>query len=438
LYKNNIYDKIKLLHVLYEVIGSMKRKIFFCSVLIIFAAQFNINLYNSDFMIAVAVILFSLFAFILGRYPILPITFIVAPGVFLSRALFYFVQTGTMQGSVISYGPEIVFYLVYGICICLYFNKIDFKLTKSYMLVPIVAIDYLANLSELLLRNGINTFTLQLQIILLIVAILRTILIGGFWVGLEYQNFSLLKHEHAQRYKKLLILISRLKSEVIWMDKNSTLIENTMSTSYKLYEQLKDRDDLTALSEEALSVAKDIHEVKKEYNLIIRGISEALNSSLKDEGMNISKIIQMLQEIIDLDAKGSNKEIYWEIKIDYDFYTNKQYYLLSIFRNLFNNALEATEDSVLNIKFTSKNQENDIILYITDNGSGISDEYMEYIFNPGFSTKINYYTGEVKRGLGLSLVRDLVEKELSGKISVTSDSTGTTFKIILPKKTLEV
>lgn len=413
----------------------MKRKIFFCSVLIIFAAQFNINLYNSDFMIAVAVILFSLFAFILGRYPILPITLIVAPGVFLTRVLFYFLQTGTVQGSLLSYGPEIVFYLSYGIFIYLYFNRIDFKITKSYMLLPIVVIDYIANLFELLLRNGIYTFTIQLQFILIIVAILRTVLVGSFWVALEYQNFSLLRQEHAQRYKKLIMLISRLKSEVIWMDKNSSLIENTMNTSYKLYEQLKAKE-MTALSEEALSVAKDIHEIKKEYNLIIRGISEALNNSLKDEGMNISKIIQMLQDNIDLEAKENNKEINWEIKIGYDFYTNKQYYLLSILRNLLNNALDATENKVY-IKFILENQENDIILYITDNGNGISKEYMDYIFNPGFSTKINYSTGEVKRGLGLSLVRDLVEKELSGKISVISDSTGTTFKIILPKKNLE-
>ncbi len=156
----------------------MKRKIFFCSVFIIFAAQLNINLYNSDFMVSIAIIMFSLFAFIFGKYPILPVALIVAPCVFLSRVLYYFIQTGTLQGTLISYGPEIIFYLVYGICTWLYLSKINFKITKSSMILPFIAIDYLANLCELLLRNGGYTFSLSLQIILIIVAVLRTVL-GG-------------------------------------------------------------------------------------------------------------------------------------------------------------------------------------------------------------------------------------------------------------------
>lgn len=416
----------------------MQRKIFFCSVLIIFAAQFNINLYNSDFKISVAVILFSLFAFILGKYPILPITLIVAPGVFISRVLYYFLQAGTINGSLISYGPEIVFYLVYGICTYLYLNKINFKISKSYLIIPFIFIDYLSNLFELLLRNGLYTFTFQLQIVLIIVAILRTVLIGCFWVGLEYQNFSLLKNEHSRRYKNLMMLISKLKSEVIWMDKNSSMIEITMNTSYKLYEKLKENKELSHLSGEALTVAKDIHEIKKEYNLIMRGISEALNSSLQDEGMSFNRLLQMLQENITIEAKALNKKIQWKMQNNYDFITNKQYYLLSILRNLFNNALEATDKEVVKIDFSIETKESDIIICITDNGNGITKEHMEYIFNPGFSTKINYTTGEVKRGLGLSLVRDLVEKELLGNISVTSDLTGTTFSILLPKTAVEV
>lgn len=39
---------------------------------------------------------------------------------------------------------------------------------------------------------------------------------------------------------------------------------------------------------------------------------------------------------------------------------------------------------------------------------------MEQIFEPGFSTKINYETGEVNRGLGLSLVKDFIELRLGG------------------------
>ena len=57
---------------------------------------------------------------------------------------------------------------------------------------------------------------------------------------------------------------------------------------------------------------------------------------------------------------------------------------------------------------------------------------------PGFSTKINYETGQVSRGLGLSLVKDIVESELGGSISVTSEDGCTDFTIRIPKENLEV
>ena len=50
---------------------------------------------------------------------------------------------------------------------------------------------------------------------------------------------------------------------------------------------------------------------------------------------------------------------------------------------------------------------------------------------PGFSTKINYETGQVSRGLGLSLVKDIVESELGGSISLTSEDGCTDFIYIL-------
>ena len=69
---------------------------------------------------------------------------------------------------------------------------------------------------------------------------------------------------------------------------------------------------------------------------------------------------------------------------------------------------------------------------------GIDEEYLPTIFMPGFSTKINYETGQVSRGLGLSLVKDIVESELGGSISVTSEDGCTDFTIRIPKENLEV
>ena len=66
------------------------------------------------------------------------------------------------------------------------------------------------------------------------------------------------------------------------MKKNTTLIEETMNNSYRLFETLRDSGADPALASSALTTAKDIHEIKKEYLLIMRGISEALEQELED------------------------------------------------------------------------------------------------------------------------------------------------------------
>ena len=75
---------------------------------------------------------------------------------------------------------------------------------------------------------------------------------------------------------------------------------------------------------------------------------------------------------------------------------------------------------------------------VTDDGPGIPEEDAARLFEPGFSTKINYETGVVARGLGLPIVRDIVEQTLHGSISVKTSEEGTSFCMVLPFETLEV
>ena len=50
----------------------------------------------------------------------------------------------------------------------------------------------------------------------------------------------------------------------------------------------------------------------------------------------------------------------------------------------------------------------------------------------------DFETGKVSRGLGLSLVKDIVEEELGGVISVKSQNGCTDFTIRIPRENLEV
>lgn len=413
------------------------RLVLFSVLLLLLAAQLNMNLFGSAFKISLASILLPVLVFLFGSFPLLPVVLLTAPGVYLSRVLYAWLKTGTLDGVWLANSPEILFYLVYGLCLYFYFRQQNFKISSWWRLLPLALWDYLANLTEMLCRVGTGAFVSDVQLSLILVAAIRMAVVWLCWVALEYYGFALLKQEHAQRYRRLLLLISKLKGEVVWMDKNAAIIENTMNTSYQLYEHLKEAACAPALADEALTIAKDIHEIKKEYNLIRRGISEALDQDLNEEGMYLKEMLQLLQDSLTREAASTGKTVSWNIQVGNDFYTRKQYYLLSVLRNLFHNAVEAAVGDQVSICFIQKDAGTAWRFYISDAGKGIKEEYRPLIFRPGFSTKINYATGEVKRGLGLSLVHDLVEQELMGRVWVDEAAEETTFVLEIPKEILE-
>jgi two-component system sensor histidine kinase YcbA len=298
--------------------------------------------------------------------------------------------------------------------------------------------DYLSNLTELICRLQLDAFTVSLHVNILLVALVRTIILWAVVSGLSQYKFLLISAEHAHRYQRLILLISKLNSEIIWMHKNTTMIEDAMAKSYRLFSQLQERSADPELTQSALTVAKDIHEVKKEYLMILRGISEALDLNLHDGEMQLSDILTVLQNSILMLSSEKGKKLDFQIHTETNFKTDKHYFLLSVFRNLFTNAVEANSDGNILLGFHQRTQGNDYIFDISDNGPGIPAENLSCIFNPGFSTKINFQTGEISRGLGLNLVEDIVKNQFHGTIQVESQPGKTTFSITIPKEQLEV
>ncbi len=103
--------------------------------------------------------------------------------------------------------------------------------------------------------------------------------------------------------------------------------------------------------------------------------------------------------------------------------------LIRIMTNLVKNATHAL-DKIENKKIEVSVEENNgnVIIKIADNGRGISNEDKERVFEPKFTTKSS------GMGLGLPMVKNIVET-YNGTISFTTQlNKGTVFKIVLPKK----
>ncbi len=94
--------------------------------------------------------------------------------------------------------------------------------------------------------------------------------------------------------------------------------------------------------------------------------------------------------------------------------------------NLIQNALEAIQDipgPKLSLS-ASKSDAGQVQIYVTDNGAGISDEVIEKIFLPYYSTKTD------KSGIGLSLSQQIMMLH-HGRLEVsTGKKDGATFVLV--------
>lgn len=109
--------------------------------------------------------------------------------------------------------------------------------------------------------------------------------------------------------------------------------------------------------------------------------------------------------------------------------------LTQVFVNLITNAIDATasrDDALVCVRVSES--DNQVIVEVADNGSGIAPEIAQQIFEPFFTTK----EAGVGLGIGLSIVSDLV-REFGGTIAVShSDLGGASFRVSLERVDQEV
>ena len=101
--------------------------------------------------------------------------------------------------------------------------------------------------------------------------------------------------------------------------------------------------------------------------------------------------------------------------------------MVQVFNNLLKNAIQSIpEDRTGKIEIKLETNEQNVIIEISDNGSGIPEEIHDKLFVPNFTTKSN------GMGLGLAIAKNIIEIS-GGDISFKSNQNeGTSFTITLP------
>lgn len=105
--------------------------------------------------------------------------------------------------------------------------------------------------------------------------------------------------------------------------------------------------------------------------------------------------------------------------------------LSQVMLNILNNARDAlferhVEAPAITVAVTGGDKVGRII--VCDNGGGIPDELIDRVFDPFFSTK----DAADGTGLGLYMVKSIVEKSMKGSVTVRNTGTGAEFTITLP------
>lgn len=168
------------------------------------------------------------------------------------------------------------------------------------------------------------------------------------------------------------------------------------------------------------------NEVNRINKIITQFLSYAKPIELNPKQVEINAYLGDIYKLLETQAKqksikfilqGSDK---FNVSIDADLIKQS---LLNIITNAFD---AVTDDGKVVINYYK--HRDDLIIEISDNGTGISTELQKKIFDLYFTTKKD------GNGLGLSITQKIITQH-NGSISVTSKvNFGTTFKITLPIK----
>jgi signal transduction histidine kinase len=207
----------------------------------------------------------------------------------------------------------------------------------------------------------------------------------------------------------------------------------------KIHQEILDHDDISPTIKQQLKSTNytqsldEIAEVIEETstgllrikNIVADLCGFARNEEKKVSNFDVNKGIKIVTHML----KG---EINNNCHLEFDFGQIPDLYgnetkIHQVFMNIILNAVQASRNNGL-ITIKTYSDEIFVCIDITDNGLGITNENLQNIFTPFFTTKpVGKGTG-----LGLYICYKIITEEHGGQIKVFSNHHKTTFKIMLP------
>ena len=153
--------------------------------------------------------------------------------------------------------------------------------------------------------------------------------------------------------------------------------------------------------------------------------------SINKKEVSIKPFLEKLIEEIALEISRVNAKFYWDKHIPEGIVNIDELRINQVIFNLISNSIKYSKE-VLEIKFKAEIKNRYLFIYIEDNGIGIMQEDISYIFN-------KFYRGDKSRnyripgsGLGLSTCKYIVEKHHGEIYCKTIKDSGSIFYFSIP------
>lgn len=405
------------------------KKYIFLALIVALFGEIYFYPFQSEFKFSAGVIIFNLCILIMVDMSELTLAFLCGVGVFIVRSIFgILIVDHSVLDTIIFNFPSLLYYLIYGFLIKITkIRKNKEHIVKTVLFFALM--DSVSNIFESIIRNGLNSHVIR---IIILAGFIRGFVTYFIYLTYNKQKLFILNSEHQKRYTQLNLLISNIQAEMFYLKKSMKDIEQVMSKSYNLYETYKDND---YLREKTLDIAREVHEIKKDYFRVLKGFESLIDDFENKDAMKLSNIFTVIKDNTSRYIKENNKEIELSFYFQKDFEVKAYSNLFVMINNLIINSIDDCQDKDF-IKISEKADEDNIYFEITDTGNGIDKDIIPYIFNPGFTTKYDDITGKASTGIGLSHVKNIVD-QLGGNIEVKSEQyIGTTFILTIPRNSL--
>src|SRR5579871_323105 len=298
----------------------------------------------------------------------------------------------------------------------------------------------------------------------LVIASLSILVLAVFIIAFIQTRSNRQKQKANKELESTLTHLKSTQSQLIQSEKMASLGELTAGIAHEIQNPLNFVNNFSEINKElvdelqselisgntkeAIAISNEIKENEEKINhhgrradAIVKGmLQHSRSGSGIKESLNINAIADECLRLSYHGFRAKDKSFQANLKTDFDESIDKmpliQQDIVRVLINVYNNAFYAVnEKSKENaagyeptVSVSTKKLINQVIITVSDNGSGIPPKIVDKIFQPFFTTKP---TGQ-GTGLGLSLSYDIINAH-GGEIRVRiKEAGGTEFLISLP------